>query len=148
MNVTYVPGTRIVRKAGTPSNNNPTNIDEEVDIAAAVAAAKTADTVVLCLGEGSYTEHPGNIADLTLPDIQLKLAEAIIATGKPVVLVLVEGRPRVISRIANKVGGIVLALKSRQRRRPSHGRCHLRRSQSERQTADHVSAFSRLFSDV
>lgn len=109
-NVTYVPGTRIVRKAGTPSNNNPTNIDEEVDIAAAVTAAQNADTVVLCLGEGSYTEHPGNIADLTLPEIQLKLAEAIIATGKPVVLVLVEGRPRVISRIVDKVAGIVLAL--------------------------------------
>lgn len=108
-NVTFVPGTRIVRKAGSASNNNPTNIDQEVDIPAAVAAAKLADTVVLCLGEGSYTEHPGNIADLTLPDIQLRLAEAIIATGKPVVLVLVEGRPRIINRIADKVAGIVLA---------------------------------------
>jgi len=108
-NVTFVPGTRIVRKAGSPSNSNPTNIDQEVDIPAAVNAAKNADAVVLCLGEGSYTEHPGNIADLTLPDIQLKLADAIIATGKPVVLVLVEGRPRVISRIADKVGGILAA---------------------------------------
>jgi beta-glucosidase len=107
--VKFVPGTRIVRKAGTPSNNNPTNIDEEVDIPAAVAAARTVDTVVLCLGEGSYTEHPGNIEDLTLPEIQLKLAEAIIATGKPVVIVLVEGRPRVMSRIAEKVDGIVMA---------------------------------------
>jgi len=107
--VTFVPGTRIVRKAGTPSNNNPTNIDEEVDIPAAVAAAKNADSVVLCLGEGSYTEHPGNIEDLTLPEIQLKLAEAIIATGRPVVIVLVEGRPRVISRIADKVDGILMA---------------------------------------
>jgi beta-glucosidase len=106
--VSFVPGTRIVRKAGTPSNNNPTNIDEEIDISAAVAAARTADTVVLCLGEGSYTEHPGNIDDLTLPEIQLKLAEAIIATGKPVVVVLVEGRPRVI-RIADRVDGIVAA---------------------------------------
>ena len=46
----------------------------------------------------------------TLPETQLKFAEAIIATGKPVVLVLVEGRPRVISRIADKVPGILLAL--------------------------------------
>jgi len=107
--VTYVPGTRIVRKAGSPSNNNPTNIDEEVDIPAAVAAAQMADTVVLCLGEGSYTEGPGNIDDLTLPEIQLRLAEAIIATGKPVVIVLVEGRPRIISRIADKVDGILMA---------------------------------------
>lgn len=107
--VTFVPGTRIVRKAGSPSNSNPTNIDEEVDIAAAVNAAKNADAVVLSLGEGSYTEHPGNIADLTLPEIQLRFAEAIIATGKPVVLVMVEGRPRVISRIADKVDGIIAA---------------------------------------
>ena len=107
--VTYVPGTRIVRKAGSPSNNNPTNIDEDVDILAAVVAAQSVDAVVLCLGEGSYTEHPGNINDLTLPEIQLKLAEAIIATGKPVVLVLAEGRPRVISRIADNVDGILVS---------------------------------------
>jgi beta-glucosidase len=108
-NVTFVPGTRIARKANSPSNNNPTNIDEEVDIPAAVAAARNADAVVLALGEGSYTETPGNIDDLTLPAVQLKLADAIIATGKPVVLVLVEGRPRVISSIADKVDGIVMA---------------------------------------
>lgn len=107
--INFVPGTRIVRKANSTSNNNPTNIDQEVDIPAAVAAAKSADTIVLCLGEGSYTEHPGNIDDLTLPEIQLKLAEAIIATGKSVVLVLAEGRPRVISRIADKVDGILMA---------------------------------------
>lgn len=108
-NVTYVPGTRIIRRPGSSSNNNPTNIDQEVDIAAAASAAKNADAVVLCLGEGSYTEHPGSIEDLTLPEIQLKLAEAVIAAGKPVILVLVEGRPRVISRIANRVDGIVAA---------------------------------------
>ncbi len=107
--VTFVQGTRIVRRPGSPSNSNPTNIDQEVDIPAAVNAAKDADAVVLCLGEGSYTEHPGNIADLTLPEVQLKLAEAIIATGKPVVLVLVEGRPRVVSRIADKVDAVVAA---------------------------------------
>lgn len=108
-NVTFVPGTRIVRKPNSPSNSNPTNIDQEVDIAAAVNAARNSDAVVLCLGEGSYTEHPGNIADLTLPEVQLQLAEAIIAAGKPVVLVLVQGRPRIINRIANKVDGIITA---------------------------------------
>ncbi|MGH9819492.1 MAG: glycoside hydrolase family 3 C-terminal domain-containing protein, partial [Pyrinomonadaceae bacterium] len=106
----YVPGTRIVRAPGSTSNNNPTDIDEEVDMQAAVDAAKQSDVIVLCLGEGSYTEHPGSIADLTLPEIQLRFAESIIATGKPVVLVLAEGRPRVISRIADKVSGIVLAM--------------------------------------
>ncbi|HEV7645866.1 MAG TPA: glycoside hydrolase family 3 N-terminal domain-containing protein [Pyrinomonadaceae bacterium] len=109
-NFRFVPGTRIVRKANSPSNNNPTDIDEEVDMQAAVNAAKDSDAVVLCLGEGSYTEHPGSIADLTLPEMQLKFAEAIIETGKPVVLVLSEGRPRVISRIADKVSAIVLAM--------------------------------------
>lgn len=108
-NVIFVPGTRIIRKPGSPSNSNPTNIDQEVDIAAAVNAARNADAIVLCLGEGSYTEHPGNIADLTLPDIQLKLAEAVIATGKPVVVVLAQGRPRIINRIVSKVEGIITA---------------------------------------
>jgi beta-glucosidase len=109
-NFRYVPGTRIVRRANSASNSNPTDIDEVVDIDAAVNAAKESDVVVLSLGEGSYTEHPGSIADLTLPEIQLGFAERIIATGKPVVLVLSEGRPRVISRIADKVAGIVLAM--------------------------------------
>lgn len=108
-NFTYVPGTRITRPAGSPSNSTPTSTDEEVDIAAAARAARAADVVVLCLGEGSYTETPGNINDLTLPEPQLKLAEAIQATGKPVVIVLVEGRPRIISRIADKAQGILLA---------------------------------------
>ena len=108
-NMTYVPGTRIKRAAGSPSNVTPTDRDEEVDIAAAARAARDADVVVLCLGEGSYTETPGNITDLTLPEPQLKLAEAIIAAGKPVVVVLVEGRPRIISRIADGAGAILMA---------------------------------------
>lgn len=106
----YVPGTRIIRKPGSPSNNNPTDIDQEVDIKKAVEEARDSDIVVLCLGEGSYTEHPGSIGDLTLPEIQLNFAEAIIATGKPVVLVMAEGRPRIINSIAGKVTGILLAL--------------------------------------
>ncbi len=109
-NFEFVQGTRLVRAAGGASNNTPTNIDEEVDIKKAVDEAKDSDVVVLCLGEGSYTETPGSITDLTLPETQLKFAEAIIAAGKPVVMVLVEGRPRVISRIADKVPGILLAL--------------------------------------
>ncbi len=109
-NFEYVPGTRIVRRANSRSNANPTDIDEIVDINAAVKAAVESDVVVLCLGEGSYTEHLGSIADLTMPEMQLKFAEQIIATGKPVVLVLSQGRPRLINRIADKVAGIVLAL--------------------------------------
>jgi beta-glucosidase len=108
-NFAYVPGTRITRRPGSASNNTPTNIDEEVDVAAAVAAARNADVVVLCLGEGSYCETPGSISDLTLGETQLKLAEALEATGKPVVIVLVEGRPRIIHRIVDKAGAILMA---------------------------------------
>ncbi|MGI9069364.1 MAG: glycoside hydrolase family 3 N-terminal domain-containing protein [Pyrinomonadaceae bacterium] len=108
-NVTYVPGTKITRPAGSPSNSTPTDVEAEVDIPAAVRAANAADVVVLCLGEGSYTETPGNITDLTLGEPQLRLAEAIAATGKPVVLVLVEGRPRIINRIVDKAGAVLMA---------------------------------------
>ena len=108
-NVTYVPGTKITRPAGSTSNNTPTDVEAEVDIPAAVRAAGAADVVVLCLGEGSYTETPGNITDLTLSEPQLKLAEALEATGKPVVLVLVEGRPRIINRIVDKAGAVLMA---------------------------------------
>jgi beta-glucosidase len=109
-NFKFVQGTRITRPPNSPSNSTPTDVDEEVNIREAVDEAKDSDVVVLCLGEGSYTETPGNITDLTLPEPQLRLAEAVMATGKPVVLVLVEGRPRIISRIADRAAGILLAL--------------------------------------
>jgi beta-glucosidase len=80
-----------------------------IDISAAVSAAKQADAVVLCLGEPTYCEQPGNINDLSLPEPQLQLAEALLATGKPVVLVLVEGRPRLVQRIEKSLAGILLA---------------------------------------
>jgi beta-glucosidase len=85
------------------------DFQKEIDITAAVDAAASADVVVLALGEASYTETPGNIPDLTLPEAQLRLAEAILATGKPTVLVLIEGRPRVISRIADRIPAILMA---------------------------------------
>ena len=107
-NMTYEPGTKITRAPG-PSNGTPTDQEAEVDIPAAVRAAQAADVVVLALGEGSYCETPGNITDLTIGEPQLKLADAIIATGKPVVLVLVEGRPRIINRIADRVPAVVMA---------------------------------------
>jgi beta-glucosidase len=108
-NVTYVPGTKIGRPPGSPSNSTPTNMEAEVDIPAAVRAANAADVVVLCLGEGSYTETPGNIPDLTIGEPQRKLAAAIAATGKPVVLVLVEGRPRIVNQIADQAGAVLMA---------------------------------------
>jgi len=92
--VSYVPGTAL---------------DKEIDIDAAVKAAHDADVVVVCLGEGAYAETPGNVTDLTLSEAQLRLAEALEATGKPVVLVLVEGRPRIINRIADRAQAILMA---------------------------------------
>jgi len=83
--------------------------DEEIDIAATVAAAANVDTIVACIGEPTYCESPGNIDDLTLTEPQLKLVEALALTGKPVVLVLVEGRPRVIRTIADDAQAILMA---------------------------------------
>jgi beta-glucosidase len=107
-NFKFVQGTELVRAPG-PVNTTPTNVDKEVNVAKAVAEAKQSDVVILCLGEGSYTETPGNITDLTLPETQLKFAEAILATGKPVIAVMSQGRPRVINRIVDRLDGILLA---------------------------------------
>jgi len=86
------------------------SFDKVADLQAVSTAASSADVILLCLGEMSYAETPGNIDDLSLPDAQLKLAEAAIATGKPVVLVMIEGRPRIINTIADRVAGVVIAL--------------------------------------
>lgn len=64
----------------------------------AVSAASGVDAIVLCLGESSYAENPGNINDLSLPSDQTALALALAATGKPIILVLAEGRPRIVTR--------------------------------------------------
>lgn len=79
------------------------------DTAALKTGAATADAIVLCLGENAYAESPGNIRDLALPDEQLALARAAAATGKPVILVLTEGRPRFITSIEPLMKGIVMA---------------------------------------
>ncbi len=71
--------------------------------------AAAADVIVLCLGEDSYAESVGNIDDLTLPYDQRMLAEAAANTGKPVVLVLTEGRPRIISDIVPLSDAILMA---------------------------------------
>ncbi|HST60352.1 MAG TPA: glycoside hydrolase family 3 N-terminal domain-containing protein, partial [Longimicrobium sp.] len=82
---------------------------ESTDPGAALRAAQDADVVVVAVGEDAYSEWVGNIDDLTLPEPQLRLVEAVQAAGKPVVLVLVQGRPRVISRVAEGARGIVMA---------------------------------------
>lgn len=83
--------------------------DKEIDVAAAAAAAREADVAVVCLGEMSYAETPGNIDDLELPEAQIRLVQAVAAAGKPVVLVLIEGRPRLVRRVADAARAIVMA---------------------------------------
>ena len=83
------------------------DVDHDRGIDRAVAAAKKCDVVVACIGENSYCETPGNLADLTISANQSRLVEALAATGKPVVLVLVEGRPRVISAIEPLADAVV-----------------------------------------
>jgi beta-glucosidase len=82
---------------------------DTIDVAAAARAARDAGVAVIAIGEDAYAETPGNIDDLTLPEPQLRLVEAVAATGTPVVLVLVEGRPRVIGRVADRARGVVMA---------------------------------------
>ena len=69
------------------------------DIKAAVRATADVDVIIACIGENSYTETPGNLTDLTLSQNQRDLVKALSKTGKPIVLILNEGRPRIISDI-------------------------------------------------
>lgn len=73
------------------------------------ARASAADAIVLCLGEEAYAESPGVINDLMLPERQMQLGRAAVETGKPVIILLTEGRPRVFTEIAEKADGIVQA---------------------------------------
>ncbi|MEP6948488.1 MAG: glycoside hydrolase family 3 N-terminal domain-containing protein [Ginsengibacter sp.] len=81
--------------------------DTVVNIDSAVQAAEGVDYILLCIGENSYTETPGNLNDLSLSDNQLLLAQAMIKTGKPVIFILNEGRPRIINRIEPGAAAIV-----------------------------------------
>ena len=82
---------------------------QNVDADAAVADARQADAVILCLGENAYAETPGDIDGLDLPQGQQDLAKRLYAAGKPVVLVLLEGRTRVIREIVPGAKGILMA---------------------------------------
>ena len=81
--------------------------ENEPQILGAVAAAKDADVIVACIGENSYTETPGNLTDLWLSENQRNLVKELAKTGKPVVLVLNEGRPRLIADIEPLAQGII-----------------------------------------
>ena len=81
--------------------------ENEPQIQGAVDAAKDADVIVACIGENSYTETPGNLTDLWLSENQRNLVKELAKTGKPVILVLNEGRPRLIADIEPLAQGVI-----------------------------------------
>lgn len=93
-NVVYVPG------ADFNTLKNTTQLQR---------AAKSVDHILLCLGEDAYCEKPGDINDLYLPEAQKELAQAAAATGKPVTLLLIEGRPRLISKFEKEMDAVLMA---------------------------------------
>lgn len=93
-NVIYEPGVTY-----NTSNGFAWWVENEPNIEAAVKAAANVDVIVACVGENSYCETPGNLTDLNLSANQKELVKALAATGKPLVLVLNEGRPRIINEI-------------------------------------------------
>jgi beta-glucosidase len=100
-NVNFVPGISY-KMDGKYFEEYVDKMDE------AIASAKDADAIVLCLGENSYTETPGNLSDLYLSDLQTAYAQKLAETGKPVILVLNEGRPRIISKFEPLMKGVVM----------------------------------------
>lgn len=91
-NVKYVPGVTYNEKGAYYEENTP-------DYQSAVDAARDVDYIVACIGENSYCETPGNLTDLHISPNQSQLVRELSATGKPIILVLNEGRPRIIASI-------------------------------------------------
>ncbi|MDN0077885.1 glycoside hydrolase family 3 N-terminal domain-containing protein [Bacteroides gallinaceum] len=93
-NILYEPGVTYA-----PYKNDNWWEENTPEIDKPVAAAQNADVIIACIGENSYCETPGNLTDLNLSMNQQNLVKALAATGKPVILILNEGRPRLIKDI-------------------------------------------------
>lgn len=78
-------------------------------VADAVQQAKNVDAIIICVGEKPSTEKPSDIDELDLPEIQQKLVTKLAETGKPIILVMVQGRPRIIRKIEPSSQGIIMA---------------------------------------
>lgn len=100
-NLTYVPGVTYNLMSGSKWKF------DEANIKPAVAAARRSDVIIACIGENSYCETPGNDNDLDLSDNQKALVKALAATGRPIILILNEGRPRIINDIENLASAVV-----------------------------------------
>ena len=96
------------KAAGKVTYIEGSSFTDEINVDKVIEAAKDFDTIVLCLGEKPYTETLGNIGSLNLNQAQINLANAVIATGKPVVLVTLGGRPRIITVQVEQVDGVIL----------------------------------------
>jgi beta-glucosidase len=99
-NVRYVPAVSYI-ETGRYYEQTEDRFDE------AISAARNVDVILLCAGENSYTEKPGDLNDLTLDKKQIRLANELAETGKPVILILNEGRPRCINEIEPKMKAVV-----------------------------------------
>lgn len=82
-------------------------IEDDAEIQKAVELAKSASKIILCLGEKNYTETPGDISNLYISKSQIKLALALSELNKPIILVLNEGRPRLISDFEDKMNAVI-----------------------------------------
>lgn len=104
-NIIYEPGVTYATEKGSLywQENAP-------EIEKAVAAAANADVIIACVGENSYCETPGNLTDLNLSANQKQLVKALEATGKPVILILNEGRPRIINEIVPDAKAVIDAM--------------------------------------
>lgn len=102
-NVVWNPGVQYNEKGAYWEEMDP-------DIESAVAAAADVDVIVACIGENSYCETPGNLTDLNISPNQLNLVKALAKTGKPIVLILGEGRPRLISSIEPLASAVIDAI--------------------------------------
>lgn len=101
-NIVYEPGVTYA-----PHKNDNWWEENKPEIEKAVAAAAGVDVIVACIGENSYCETPGNLTNLTLSENQQNLVKALAETGKPIVLVLNQGRPRIINEIEPLAKGVV-----------------------------------------
>lgn len=101
-NIIYEPGVTYA-----PYNNDNWWEENKPEIGKAVAAARRADVIIACIGENSYCETPGNLTDLNMSSNQQELVKALAATGKPVILILNQGRPRLIKDIVPLAQAVV-----------------------------------------
>lgn len=108
-NVVYEPGVTYAASDPNAITNQNDNWwqENEPEIEKVVAAAAKVDVIVACIGENSYCETPGNLTDLTLSENQRNLVKALAKMGKPVILVLNQGRPRIINDIEPLAQGVI-----------------------------------------